>query len=1305
VLNPEAPTFDVFLSHNGADKPLVQRVAERLRQADIAPWLDAWQLTPGGHWQPELVAGLQASTACAVFIGSRGLGDWAREELAVAQDRAAKDNSFRIFMVLLPGAPDVFDPSLAFLRTRTWVDLRDGVVNPAGIQDLVCAIRGVARRPPSLPETGEEICPYRGLEVFDEAHAAFFFGREDDTARILEKLRTTRFLAVLGPSGSGKSSLVRAGVLPALRNDAVPGSGDWRIAVMVPGARPLASLAAQLAQLPGAETMQRTVDGLSTDERTLDLAVTLGMAGGGAHGHTVLVVEQFEELFTLCPDEEEKKAFLANLAYAGTIPGGRLVVIIAMRADFYSRCASYPKLRDLMAASQFLVGPLDRDELCRAIEEPARAVGLELEAGLVETILDDVADRPGTLPLLEHVLLEVWRRRRGSMLTVEAYVASGGVEGALAKRANAIYESLTPPQQQVARRVLLRLVQPGEGTEDTRRRAGERELLARPGEEADLGTVVNALADQRLLIAGRDETSGEAVFDLTHEALIRGWPELRDWINEDREALRAQRRLTEAATDWEESGRDEALLFRGARLLTWAEKGTEGLSEREQEFLTASNERRNRERAARRRAVRLVIAGLSAGLVTITAVALFALIQRNRAIDERQLARSRQLAASARAVLPADPELSLLLARESFAIRRTPEGEAVLRQATVNSRMRAVLRDHTGPVRSAAFSHEGRRVVSAGTDGTVRVWEWASGGESVVLEGHRGFVYSAAFSRDGSKVVSGGEDGTVRVWDWASRRELARLSGHAGRVYSVAFHPNGRQVASGGEDGTVRVRDWVSGKELGPARGHNDTVRTVAFSGDGTRLLSGGEDRVLEVRDWPGNVNPVRLGEHRGAVLGATFSPDGTRVVSGGQDGTVQMLESRGGGGATMSRLKGGVYAAAFSPDGRHVVSGGFEGTVRVWKLDGSSEPVALDGHQNIVFASALHPDGHHLVSAGEDGTVRVWEWAGGGDPHPLEGHRKDANAAAFSPDGQNVVSTGDDGTVRVWDWARGAMVKALDPGHRDLAYNVAFSRDGQRVVSAGEDDTVRVWDWTSSAEPVVLSGHGGASNAAAFSRDGTEVVSAGDDGVLRVWDWAHRRVARVLPGHRRTVNDVSFSGDGTRLVSASQDGTMRVWDWAGGKAQRSLPGHVGSVLGADFSGDGRRVVSAGADGTVRVWDWQTGRQQAVLEGHRGAVYDAAFRPDGRWIVSAGADGTVRLWDWKRNHESVVVETGGVAWFRAAFSPDGRRIVSAGQEGVLLVRACEVCGDVDNVLALSSERLTRGLTPGERETYLGERRQ
>jgi CHASE2 domain-containing sensor protein len=590
-----AVAFQVFLSHNSRDKSVVARLAVKLKREGVEPWLDSWNLTPGGRWQEELAAGLRNASACAVFIGPDDIGDWEREELAVASNRAATDRDFRLFLVLLPGVPDRFDADALspFLSMRTWVDLRAGVDDPRGFQALVNAVHGIPLGPDIAIEPRPGICPYRGLRPFEEDDAEFFFGRDADIQRLLEKLKSTSVLAVVGSSGSGKSSLARAGLVPALRRGALAGSEEWEIVTLKPGAHPLDTLAGHVAALGLRSRAADASDELAGDPRTLRLLCA-------ARERPILwFIDQFEEVFTLCRDEGERAQLIANLLHAST-GGGPSIVIATMRADFYPRCAAYPELAQTVSAHQALVGPMDVDGLRQAIEEPALRVGLELEPGLVDTILADVSAQPGALPLLEHALLELWERRRGNVMTLQGYRESGGVEGAVSKRAEAVFDGFSPEQQLIARRAFLRLTQPGEGTEDTRRRAEVAELVTSGRERGALEEVIRALVAGRMLTTG-GEGGGEGWVDVSHEALIRGWPRLRGWIDEDRAGLRIHGRVTEATREWIGAGRDDGLLHRGARLVEateWSSRHAGALNDHEREFLAASTQLAERERQA-----------------------------------------------------------------------------------------------------------------------------------------------------------------------------------------------------------------------------------------------------------------------------------------------------------------------------------------------------------------------------------------------------------------------------------------------------------------------------------------------------------------------------------------------------------------------------------------------------------------------------------------------------------------------------------------------------------------------------------
>jgi energy-coupling factor transporter ATP-binding protein EcfA2 len=659
----KSPRFDVFLSYNSRDGGLVERIAQRLKRAGLEPWLDRWSLTPGGEWQRELGEGLDASVACAVFVGPHDLGAWELQEVAVAIDRAVAQRGFRVFPVLLPGVEEPFDPNRLphFLRTRTWVDFRRGRDDGRALQDLINAVRGVPFGSHVVVAGSDGVVPYRGLRVFGEEDAPFFFGRDRDVQRLLEKLKSSRFVALLGPSGSGKSSLVRAGLVPELRAGALADVEDWQVLVLRPGASPLTALAAQLATLRPGEAMRSTLNELTRDASTLHLSAELAFADRSPAERVLVIVDQLEEVFTLCSDEAERRQLFSTLLYAAAARGGRTVVVVTMRSDFYGRCAGYPELAQLIGAEQLLLGAMDSDGLRQAIAEPARRVGLELEEGLSQTILADVAAEPGALPLLEHALLELWQRRRGAMLTLEGYRETGGVDGALAQRAEQIFNELSPDQQQIARWMLLRLTQPGEGTEDTRRRVLRRELS--PAEDDDsFDDVLDRLVDARLLTTGRDD-SGLDVIDVSHEALIRGWPRLRGWIDADRAGLLTHRRLADAAREWDSLKREPAALYRGARLAAareWTTDHARVLSQLERDFLSASQTAEHSDLDAATRTthrLRILATGLAAVTAIVALLGVVAFGERNTAQDkraeaQRETAKATALALAASSVEP-----------------------------------------------------------------------------------------------------------------------------------------------------------------------------------------------------------------------------------------------------------------------------------------------------------------------------------------------------------------------------------------------------------------------------------------------------------------------------------------------------------------------------------------------------------------------------------------------------------------------------------------------------------------------------
>ncbi|MBN1205864.1 MAG: CHAT domain-containing protein [Myxococcaceae bacterium] len=1117
--------------------------------------------------------------------------------------------------------------------------------------------------------------PYRGLLAFEPQHRRFFFGRRRLEAALLERVRQAaaaerpRLQVVAGASGTGKSSVVMAGLLPLLP----PEEWDWlvvrpgelvRAGVRGPVVHSVAlqELRQRLRQLEPSEPLPAIESASLAD--LVDEARRLRQAR--PERKLLLVLDQLEEVFTQL-QPEERQALMRGIWALTRAPELGCIVIATLRVDHFERCGEvlldertrldavvYAEEHRLFAAQ---MGP---EELAEAIEQPARKVGLELEPWLVERLCKDVGQEPGALPLLEHALDLLWQKRTDRWLRHHAYEEMGGVAGALSQTAEQLYAALSKEERRQTRRLLVRLVAMRDmGGPRAQRRVWVEEL--RPAEEARrraFDAALEKLVSRRLLVKGSsgngDWAEQGAWIQLAHETLLRRWMRLERWIEEDWDREQQLRELDRWAEDWEahlnrEDGGTSYLLS-GDRLgyakSLRARIGDE-LSARSRRLIEESQsleERRQEQERARQEKEKETLRALSE------------LLQQEQAL--RRMAQSTTRILLAEQVRQQDPTKGLLLLREVDPAGRNQMWMSAAMDALQQPVARAVLRGHGVPLRMAAFSPDGKRVATSAQSGPARVWS-VEGALLATLEGHTGSVNTIAFSPDGQRLATASADDTARVWS-ADGALLATLAGHTRSVNVVAFSPDGRRLATASADNTARV--WsVDGALLATLAGHTSSVNAVAFSPDGQQLATASTDRTARVWSVEGALLATLAG-HDDSVRSATFSPDGQRLVTVSIDRTARVWSVKGALLATLAGHSDLVVSATFSPDGHHVATASWDRTARIWSAEGRLL-VTLGGHSHWVLSAAFSPDGERVVTASKDRTARMWS-ASGTLLATLAGHGGAVCSASFSPDGQHVVTASDDQTARVWS-VEGTLSTPLK-GHHGAVRSVAFSPDGQHVVTASDDQTARVWS-AAGHELARLEGHGDSSVSATFSPDGRRVVTAGSDGKTRIWSVEGALLA-TLAGHRGWVLSAAFSPDGQRVVTASEDGTARVWS-AEGTLLATLKGHGEHVVSAAFSSGGQQLVTASWDKTARLWSAQ-GQLLATLEGHSERVVSAAFGPSGQRVVTASWDKTARLWSARgqllaqlEGHEDGLVS--------AAFSPDGQRVVTASVDETARVWSAE----------------------------------
>ena len=1174
-------------------------------------------------------------------------------------------------------------------------------------QDYPCAswlpviVQNLLETPPTWQSMGAIYnCPYPGLAAFQEEDAPYFYGREGVTQKLVAAVSQKSLIAVIGASGSGKSSVVFAGLVPQLKQDK---KHDWLIASFRPGNNPLQSLAIALTPL----TERRVpLGGWGSDEQTtyqrlaeLELEVELkasdralqnlieSITTASPKSHLVVIADQFEELYTLCNNAEERKILLDNLLNAvEKVPGFTLV--LTLRADFFGEALSYRRLADALQDAQLNLGSLNAQELQTAIEQPAHSLNVQLEPGLTQRLIDVVLESPSYLPLLEFALTQLWQKQRQGWLTHQAYADIGGVETALAVHAEGMYAQLSSAAQEKVQQIFIQLVQPTETSADIRRLATREEV----GEEN--WELVARLADARLVVTNRNEITKVETVEIIHEALIKNWRRLRQWMRVDGEFRRWQEQLRAAMRQWESSDQDEGALLRGKPLIyaeEWLLQRSMQMSNFEQAFINLSLELRNREQQENNAAIKRILIGLTAGLVVALLLAGIALFQRQQADYQRQQAQINELKSlnlSAKILLKSGNEVEasvpLLGVLKNLEQLKSLEANTKIHLTTsvlenVNQiREYNRLEGHKGSVTSVSFSPDGQLLASASQDTKIKVWR-RNGNLLQTLAGHKDGVFKVIFSPNSQFLIAASFDNTMTCWRYNSatglfeKNPFLTISEKDG-LWAIALSSNGNMIATANQKGQVKL--WtLDGKLIKTIPAHSQRIWSVSFSPDGQSFATASADKTVKLWNLEGKALKTLPG-HSNEVLSVNFSPDGNTLASASKDKTVRIWNLAGQVLHTFDGHTDEVLDVRFSPDGKLIASASADDTVKIWSVQedwgsGTGERVKIpshsplpiphsplllytfQGHGGKASEVSFSPDGKNIATASNDRTVKLWR---------LQGILPTftGNSVSISPNGKTVAVGNQQGIVTLQQ-RDGTLLRSFK-AHEGEIIKVLFNPKAQNIVTIGTDKQIKLWNLDGKLLKN-WQGHESVNKSAIpldpvkdviFSPDGNNLVTIGGiDKQVEVWN-LDGTLLKSWQTEDNLLTSINFSPDGQILATAG-DKTVKLWNLEG-KLLQTLTGHLANIASVRFSPDGKIIATASADQTVKLWHSHTGKLLRTLQ-QNDNVYGIDFSPDNQVLVSASAD-KITFWSLDGQLLHTLQGNQGNNILEVNFSFDGNIIAS-----------------------------------------------
>ncbi|OKH34173.1 hypothetical protein NIES2101_39415 [Calothrix sp. HK-06] len=1140
-------------------------------------------------------------------------------------------------------------------------------------KDFPCAswlpiiVQNLLEKPPTWLSLGAIFhCPYRGLAAFTEKDAPYFYGREEVTQRLVTKVKHSSLVAIVGASGSGKSSVVFAGLVPSLKQDK---SNDWQVVCFRPGYCVFESLAISIGDLtPQPPLEQGNVEATGVERlNQLELEVELKSSSYALQNliepivfvsprrRLLIIVDQFEEVYTLISDAAERKLFIDSLLNAvENIPG--LTVVLTLRADFYGEALFYNRFADALIGTQFNLGAMNVDELRLAIEQPAKNINVELESGLTERLIHAVSESPSDLPLLEFALTQLWDKQYEGKLTHQAYEEIGGVETALPHYAEAVYGKLSVTDQKKMQQIFIQLVQPGEINADIRRLATREEVK-------DNWELVTKLADARLVVTNHNEVTETETVEIVHEALIKNWRRLRKWMREDGEFRRWQEQLRAAVRQWENSDRDTGALLRGKPLAfaeNWLLERLSELSTFEQRFINFSIKLRDKEQKAKIAAKRQAIIMLTVALLATFIFACVAVAQRHQA----QVSELKTLVSSAKSLLNSENEVeaSLTALKSIQSLKNFPTLDSKARTKFTAEILEILnpirqynqLDGHQSYATSVAYNADGSLLASASDDATIKIWQ-RDGKLLQTLKGHKDNVFSVIWDKNSQILVAASFDQTITVWRRLEEglfetKPVIRIS-EPDEVWGVALNSQSNILATSTKSGQVKLYS-LDGKLIKTIAAHNSKIWSVNFSPDG-KIATAGADNLIKIWNIEGTLLTTLKG-HTDQVLSVNFSPDSKSLVSTSLDRTVRLWDITGKLLHTFEEAHPEeVLDARFSPDGKYITSAGADNKLMVWDIAQKRELYSFKQRGGKISEIIFSPDGKTIASASDDKTVKLWRLKG--ILPTLEG-----TCFSISPDNKTIAIGNDEGIITLQRHNKTLQINA----HKGKIVKVIFNHTGNSIASIGTDNQIKLWN----LEGKLLKswqGHSGNSilpynpiQDISFHPNGKILATIGGiDKQVNWWNLEGTLIKNWQDDNK--ITSIIFSSDGTLATAGA---VVKLWSQEG-KLLRTLQGHTENITSMTFSQDGKYIVTASNDKTVKIWQ----NNGTLLQNlpHPNNVYSVAISPDNQLVVTSTIDKTIHFCSFDGTLLHTIAELEDVV-NEVGFSSDGKMLAFADLNKVTL---------------------------------------